>query len=144
MRDVHDMAYLSTRIAFYPSSHMCTIPCKSRNKNKHDVYSPKSISPFIANVKAMTLQRRTPKNIPILLHEHPPLRLLLRPDIVPRRIWRSIIPTVATIVSISVITRRITRVAIPSITGRVGWTTVAIPIRPRCVVSTEIDTRWSC
>ena len=100
---------------------------------------------FIANVNAMTLQQPDPQeNILILLHEHPPLRLLLRSKIVPGRIWRSIIPTVATIVSISVITRRKTRVAIPSITGRVVSTTVAIPVRARCVVPAQIDTRWSC
>ena len=118
-------------------SHKCTILCKNRSTNTREVYNTKSILPIIASVKAMTLQRQLKKlKASITLHEYPPLRLLLHSNIAPIPIWRSSIPTVATIVSVSVITGRITRVAVPIISGRVVLTTVAIPIRVRCVVST--------
>ena len=126
----------------YPSSLECTIPCKNRSKNTREVYTPESIFHIIVIVNMMTLQRqaKSKKIVSIALHEDPSLRLRLHSNIVPRSIWRSSIPAiatiVATIVSVSVITGRISRVAIPVIPGRVVFTIVAIPVRVRCVVST--------
>lgn len=110
---------------------------KGRSTNTHRFYTICAILPF----NAVTPQRRAMQECPVTLHERPPLRLLLRPNITSVPVWRSIIPTMPTIIATIIsVSRRKTRVATIPIIIPGRWVvlsrTVAVSGGARGVVST--------
>ena len=122
------------------AAHKCTLLCKSLSTNTHGFYTNNPILLIDANINAHDSSAPSHNSfVPITLHEYPPLRLLLPPNITPRPIRRRRIPTMPVIATIISVSGRIARVAIPIIVpGRrvVLFSAVAISVRAGCVIST--------